>query len=256
MLRRTSLAVAAIAVVGLVTGLAQATLVSQSTFNGSFESPALDSDTGQSINGGTSNDTIIPKWNVVCATYAYAGMNNPGDSLYAGAAYPNDIPGGYAEGQQSSYLHWGGGTWSSSISYLETTYDVCTIASGTDYTLTLAVGTPLNIGGNTANTKVTQASISILAGGTAVATITLNPADLPGQGAWTDVSVSLMRDVIAANGYAGQGLKIKLWAKVNAASRRRIDFDNLRLDVVPEPAALSVLGIGALGVLLRKRRRQ
>ena len=244
-------AAAFLAVLGLVLPGAHAALITVA--NGSFESHALGSDTSDAINGGTSNNGVVPDWYVSCATFGYAGERDPGDSLYTGAAYPNNIPGGYAQGKQSGYLHWGAGTFAGSQSYLQTVNAVTTIKTGWDYTLTVAFGTPKIVGDNSTNTKVSSAQLIILANNVAVATTTITP---PAKDSWSEASVTLTKETIAASGLNGQEMKLKLWAMyTGSGGKRAIDFDNLRLDGVPEPAAMGFLVIGAVGLLLRKRRR-
>ena len=52
--------------------------------------------------------------------------------------------------------------------------------------------------------------------------------------------------------YAGQGVKIQFGA--GAVSGNQTDVDNVALSFTPEPASLGLFGIGAMGMLARRRR--
>ena len=48
------------------------------------------------------------------------------------------------------------------------------------------------------------------------------------------------------------GHQIGIWLTTNSYQEL---YDNVRLSVIPEPATLSLLGLGGLTLMLRKRRR-
>ena len=56
-------------------------------------------------------------------------------------------------------------------------------------------------------------------------------------------------------GNLGESLTITLGSDDLNAEGGRIIFDNVMLDAIPEPGSLSLLGLGALGLLVRHRRK-
>ena len=61
----------------------------------------------------------------------------------------------------------------------------------------------------------------------------------------------------AHSAYLGQPLQIRLLCLPNPAKwdDTEVEFDDVKLDAVPEPATLALLGLGGLGVLLGRKRR-
>ena len=64
-----------------------------------------------------------------------------------------------------------------------------------------------------------------------------------------DYDLTLSFTALAGENYIGKNLGIKL----GAADNKYTHFDNVRLDIIPEPATMVLLGIGSLALLRRRR---
>lgn len=227
--------------------------------NYSFENPYLPNDTAQYLNGGTDDGNIIPDWKIVIPAYRFGGVANLSDGFYLGTTGDVEIPdtgGGTPIGYQSGYLHWGGGTGTGTAT-ITSSAAVTTLEAGLDYTLIVAVGTPLNVGGNL-DPRVTNAEVRIIRADTGAIIATTAPT-IPTAGNWTDVTTVLSKEAIAAGSLAGVDVKIQLYARMGTTQQRvRMDFDNVRFSdtsvAIPEPATMSLVVLGGVAALLRKRR--
>ena len=196
-------------------------------------------------NGGTNSNGYLTGWVITVPTYRFGGRWNPRDDHYAGATDPPGDP-SPMDGPQAAFLHWGAGV-SHSDSTITSYQKVCDIEAGYDYTLTVAVGSS----NGTAMGMVHKVEAIILADGVSVATT--DRVGPPSNGNWTELSVTM--DAATATANAGKALKIQLFAKCYNQEKVHVDWDNVRLDKVPEPAAMSLLALGGVGMLLRRRRR-
>jgi hypothetical protein len=117
-----------------------------------------------------------------------------------------------------------------------------TITLGMQYTLTVAVGYrdvgTFDFGGF---------RLELLAGGNVVAT-TGNVASTP-LGTFTDSSLTYT----AQAGDSG-ALGIRLINLGNGSNGQIADFDNVRLDAVPEPSSAVLAGLAGLALFLRRRK--
>jgi hypothetical protein len=117
-----------------------------------------------------------------------------------------------------------------------------TMVLGWEYTLTVAVGYrdvgAFDFGGY---------RLELLAGGNVVAT-TGNVATTP-LGTFTDASL-----IYTAQAGDSGALGIRLINLGNGANGQITDFDNVRLDAVPEPSSAILAGLAALPLVLRRRK--
>lgn len=168
------------------------------------------------------------------------GWYNPNQTSYTHADIVDTNPSGGTlgdmDGKNAAYNISDGG----SLSQILTT----SVLVGWDYTLTVAVGDRdagprPDFGGY---------RIDLLDGDSVIAT-TGNVLASPGNGTFTDVSLFYT----AQAGDAGL-LEIRLTAIGLAGSTHATDFDNVRLDAIPEPGTAMLVLLGLSGLALRRRR--
>jgi hypothetical protein len=243
-----------VGVLGIVAGSAQAALIT----GGSFESP--------DIANGTNNvsDATGHVWS---DGYTSADNNKTTSPQYgAGVEDPTTNLSGQLGDQYGKMLFAPSTTQNQWIKIYSPALDPV-LASYT-YTLTVGVGWDRQYASGSQPTWAGYNSIQLILSGNQIW------KDLPSltEDAFTDVSFEVVLDadgkLVSHTGSGGPAVGTLLTggnASVSLMGGRAIStgstgssyllFDNIRLDAVPEPAALSLLGIGALGVLGRRRRK-
>ena len=120
-----------------------------------------------------------------------------------------------------------------------------TILSGFSYSATVHIGKRTD-----RNPKVGVIRLAAVDGGGSVTVID----STTGTPALTDFSETLDVSYVADGTYAGQRLAIILGEIAGTSGgTRHIGFDNLSVDVVPEPGSLALMGLGGLCMLRRRR---
>lgn len=166
---------------------------------------------------------------------------NPGGAtgwVTTGAAGHQNLPDGVytpdpTDGIINAYANFGTGVLS------QVTSEV--IAAGNRYTLTVDVGQLNVFGGSTATISLYGTTTGI--GTPIVADIGFGPT----SGSYTTRTISYTAPVGGA--FDGQTVGIAL----SNPAGTQVLFDNVRFDVVPEPSALFLGGLGALAILRRRR---
>jgi hypothetical protein len=100
-------------------------------------------------------------------------------------------------------------------------------------------------------------SVQLLAGGTVIAED--NNTLWPDYYEWATSTVAYTYDPGDA-GLVGQPLEIRLLnlgidMESGGDSIVGVEFDDVKLDAIPEPATMALLGLGGLGLLLGRKRR-
>jgi hypothetical protein len=167
-------------------------------------------------------------------------VRDPANAQYAGSTGNNALLPGSALGGQAAYF-----AFTENGSGMTTTLAGTTVQANTLYTLTAALGDPLDRDPGTVFLRLTL-------NGTVAATTTILPTSIP-SGTFTDFSVAL--GPFASNDLrVGETLGIEL--RMSGGFRSGgygADFDNIRLtSAVPEPTALSAFA--CIGLLRRRRR--
>ncbi len=183
----------------------------------------------------TSTTVDIPGW-VTAAGWlpAYGVPANRSGSVAAqnAAAHGNN----YFLSNGSDWGNNNGGA-------IESAASLGLVASGESYTLSMFVndneGAPLS--GRT---------LDLLANGVAL-TPSVSTGTPGAAGTWNEFANTY--DAASLAGVVGQNLTIRVgWAM--GATGAQSELDNVTLTAVPEPTALSLVALGAFGLLRRKRR--
>ncbi|MCE5280175.1 MAG: PEP-CTERM sorting domain-containing protein [Planctomycetaceae bacterium] len=199
------------------------------------------------MNGGNNYSDILTGWNIFSVSTRFVGRWNPADGNYAGATDGDGTPDPAPLSGQAAFMHWGGGG-SVSTQYIRSAQSLATIQSGLDYTLTVGVGSAWGTNMN----AVSWVQVNLQADGATVATGHYGP---PARGTWTDLSVTLTKELIESSQLAGKSLTIELVGRGGPTTH--VDFDNVRLvdsSAIPEPATMGLLVLGGVAALLRRRR--
>lgn len=215
--------------------------------NFSFESPA--------IADGTATGTPPDSWgNGLTPSSSGSGAFNPQNDNFTGSTGDpgtTSIPGG--QGHQVIYVNEGNPA-SSGMQQFAFQNLADTVAANTTYTLTVAIGNSAALIDETFAIRLLATSPSA---STVIAEAIGNANTYAPQGTFLDISA--FSTVAITDALVGQGLQIQL---VNTNSVDTVDstgiqvtFDNVRLDAspIPEPASLGLLGLGAIGLLARRR---
>lgn len=213
--------------------------------NASFEDP--DATDGQMF--GALGPGDVTGWGPSFAGVGVSGggVHDPQDAQYAGSTGDGMALPGDADQGQALFLQ---GTVAGNTESFITLTDLATIEEDTTYTLTVAVGNPLDA-------EPGEVRLQILAAGGPVATTTIDPGTLP-DGTFTDVEAQLVTAV--GDPLTGLGLRVRVFQLVSANELQIVHFDDIRLDadtvVVPEPAEAWLLLAGGAALLGAGRARR
>jgi len=230
MLRHMILGVAvAIAVVGFVSGAAYGTVIAIT--NADFENvgpPAPPNWPAQPLQAG--------------AVYGWTGSQQGTNQK---CQYGTDLDQVAISGSTYGMKMWkgtAGPTWIQANQTLSQTIG----PSGWTYTLTV-----LAIGGAGGFSETGVLYLRDVTAGTTLGSASLALGGY--QDAWQTLTVTYtVPDVSPPPSTNVLGIRLEM---TTGSGTGKLMFDNVQLDYVPEPAAMSLLGIGGLSLLLRRRRR-
>jgi hypothetical protein len=162
------------------------------------------------------------------------------------AAY-NTANGGY----QAAYVIAGGSTSPGAIAQDVTTTDGSSWQPNTTYTLTLLMGQRLDEPASIGSMALVSGTLS----GSTISNPVVEAANnnlTSTSGNFTSYSIEFTTGVAAPTG----DLIIDLGNLTSTGTANQVEFGDVQLTAnpVPEPAALSLLAIGGLGLLLKRRR--
>ncbi|MHC4983136.1 MAG: PEP-CTERM sorting domain-containing protein [Planctomycetota bacterium] len=208
--------------------------------------------------GGTraTDTTLLTDWTITVNPWRFGGRFDPNDNHYTdatnGAPLP-DLP-SPADGQQVAFFHCGTGAAPNCWFTITSTNSLENIRTGI-YTLTVAVGTTHRWTGTPSSTSwgnFDAVRLRLLGTGDAIIATSGNVGS-PAAGSGQFVDKQLVFD--NSNGaYTGEPLKIDIYCKDDEAFQH-VNFDNVRLEYVPEPATTCLLAVGAAGAFARRRKR-
>ena len=177
------------------------------------------------------NFSAVPGW----TGSGYSDATNPG------AGYGNISTTLGTGGDGANYLTLGAGqATNGTISQITSSL----VALGDMFTLTIGIG---NRGGYSSDDTAAAyvGSIRLLIGGIAVASNQLAGTDTPIAFGFSNATLSYTSTALDAGKTVG--------VQIGDAGSR-LEFDNVRLDAIPEPSS-SVMLLGGLGAVLLRRRR-
>jgi hypothetical protein len=185
-------------------------------------------------NASTSTTVDVPGW--VTATGWLPAYDNPANRSGSVAAQN-------AAAHGNNYFLSNGSTWGNNNGgAIESAATLALVASGESYTLSMFVN-------DNEAPPLSGRTLDLLADGVA-----LTPSSFTGTpgvaGTWNEFTNTY--DAASLAGVVGQALTIRVgWAM--GATGAQSELDNVTLTSIPEPTALSLLALGALGLVRRKR---
>ena len=215
-MKRRHMLVATCSAIALLQTVASASLVSVN--NASFESPAVGD--GSWSNG--ADDWLGSSF----------GIQDWTDSDYTGSTgNTQDIPG--ADGNQGIWINSGGYCYQ----------DVGALAANTTYTLTVAVG---NRASKSYDTSLIQlAFYQDSYGGTLLGSSGSLGGTASAGGNHVDVAYQFV---------TGASVSGNLVIALEQTGASQANVDNVRLEAIPEPATLGLVGIFGVGLMVARRR--
>ncbi len=200
--------------------------------NGDFESPLQPND--GAINTGNASG-----WQESGGTN---GTFNPNTSFYTNTNILDASGGVVGDMDKENVLFFANDTDQSVMQTLSAVAEV-----GTTYELTVAVG-DRDAGSRTAFAGY---RIELLSGGVVLAALVAASDASPGDGTFTDVTLSYT--VLESDPLGELGIRI---GTNGAAAGRATDFDGVSLVAtpVPEPATMSLLALGGMAMLRRRKK--
>jgi len=217
--RRIGEAVIVLAVLGLVAGSAQA--ISISVPNYSFEIPDVDGN-NKAFPGGSN----ITSWSssTNCSTSAHIGC------------WDSAIPG--VTGGQHAMVYIAGtdnGKWIKLTSGV-----LAQSVSGETYTASADFASAAT------SWQPALVELQLWVGGSKVASV---------AGTQTDTFTTASVDYASGTAGADVYVQVLFTGAGGTSNPNKAAVDNVQLSVTPEPAAMSLLAVGGLGLLMRRRRR-
>jgi len=225
--------------------------------DGDFDAAGVVQIAGVSNYGSNANWDSLNDW-----SFTQAGTKSNTTSLNPASAYTNltGTSGNASRFRFSKSSSTESATW-------QTKAISANILANSTYTAQVYVGnrTDTNLPGGTNE-------IDILANGNIIAGWKISA---PPEGAWAAYSVTFVTDALGTitgvtgvgggvtttgtGVHLGEALQIRIVARGtnDTGAAHDFEFDNVSMDVIttPEPATMSVLALGGLAVLLRRRRR-
>lgn len=206
-------------------------------------------------NDGSAAYTMAPPgWTLNYANNAALGVYNPpegaGSYTNAGDGSPT---GGTPTGGDGKLIYFNTGFGSGNLAGI---YQDLTEAlqPNTTYTLTAAVGA--RIGRPAMRYYIDLATTDQNpAAGQHIARFTTDGSDLV-PGTFVDRSVTFVTGEAGTDPNVGKLLRVQLFAENTANEVQSTDFDNIRLEAIPEPTGLGLLLLGGAGALARRRGRR
>jgi len=212
--------------------------------NSSFEDPDLAD--GTRANALNFDTMTVPGWASGFAgpPVSGGGVEDPLDAQFAGATGNASPLPGTAEGPQAIFLQ---GTLASNSQSYSTTLPATILEADTTYTLTVAIGNPLD-------SEPGDVLLEFLVNGSPTAETVIPAGTLP-DGTFTDHQLVLV--LAPGDPLDGGELDLRVRQEQTANILQTVYFDDVRLEdtAVPEPVAAALLAVG-IGVLAGAARRR